>query len=137
MRLWTAVWLLVSAVLGVFVVLNWQVLTAQTAVNLVVARVTAPLGLVMLGAMIVLALLCLAFIVWLETRTLLELGRAGRSATAADRDALAELRAHLDRGVGELKTQAGASMDGLSARLDRVEQVVKDMSQRVSHGGVV
>lgn len=137
MRIWTMIWLLVVAATGTFVVANGQVLMAQTAISLIVAEVTAPLGLVMLGAMAVLALLCLIFVVWLETRALLQVGRLGRSTTGEPgRDVLTALQAHLDRQFGDLKSQTSASTDNLFSRLDHVEQVVRDLAQTVGHRDV-
>lgn len=135
MRVWTIVWGLVVVIIGSFVAVNWQVLSAQTSVDFVVAQVTAPLGLLMVGAMAALALLGLLFVVWLETRALLQLGRAGRDAQAAAAlDALAGLRTDLDRQLGDLKAQTGTSADNLFARLDHLEQMVRDLSQRAGHG---
>ncbi len=45
----------VVAIIGAFAVLNWSTLTAPAPLNLVIAQVQAPLGVVMLGLAAVLA----------------------------------------------------------------------------------
>jgi uncharacterized integral membrane protein len=95
MRFWMIVWSFVAVALGVFVVANWRVLSAQTALNLVVAQVTAPLGLVMIGAIVVMTLL---YLVLLETRALVQTSFT-RSPAGGEpsRRAISELRTDLER----------------------------------------
>lgn len=70
--------LLLVVLMGAFVVLNWAVLTTPATLDLVVAQVQAPLGVVMLGASgLLIALFFVAYLQnqissLLETRRLLK-----------------------------------------------------------------
>lgn len=55
MRLRTVLILAVLVLVGVFAMMNWQAITAPTSLNFIVARVEAPLGLLMLAAIGMLA----------------------------------------------------------------------------------
>lgn len=120
MRFWAVFWALIGTAIGAFTWANWQVLTARTAVDFGVAQFTAPLGLALLGAMAALALFFLLFLVWIETTALIQLGRANRRATVEPAAAtMDEFRLDLER--------------SMSARLEQVEQVVKDAVTRLEH----
>lgn len=134
MRLWVVLWLVFVAAGSVFTIVNWQVLTAQTAINLLVAQVTAPLGLVMLGAMAALTLLYLLFLLWVETKALIQIGRVNpRAAAEPASTPMTEFRTDLERQLGELRTETAESTRNVIARLEHVEQVVKDEVDRASH----
>ncbi|MDH4063731.1 MAG: hypothetical protein OEW19_04970 [Acidobacteriota bacterium] len=106
MRIWTIFWLTIVAVIAVFAVANWQVLMAPTTITLLITEVTAPLGLTLLGVIAGLALLFLVFLVWLETRALVELGYARRTLRpepgSVPRE---EPRAELEREVVALRAE--------------------------------
>lgn len=125
MRIWTFFWLIVVAITATFAVVNWQVLTAPTNIDFVFAQATAPLGLVMLGAMVALGLLFLIYLVWLETKVLVDMGRAGRAAPPAQAVPVEELRTDLERQIAALRGETIDSMRSLSDRFEHVEQVVK------------
>lgn len=55
-----------------FIILNWFTIIAPTALNLTVAEVNAPLGLMMLGILGVLYAVFLTFMVYLQTPVLFE-----------------------------------------------------------------
>lgn len=126
MRIWTAFWTVVVAVLAAFVVANWPALAAQTTVHLILTTVTAPLGLIMLGVVLGLSVMFLVFLVWLETRAIVELGRAGRQASSASSDALDRHLTTLEQQVSGLRTETGEAVRDLVERLGHVEQVVKE-----------
>src|SRR3970282_780147 len=108
MRLWVTLWVAVAAMLGVFSIVNWQALMAPVALDFIVAQVTAPLGVAMLGAIAVLTLLYLLFLVWLETKALLQIGRSGPGA------------------------ETDGSMRNVVARLEHLEQALRDEVGRLS-----
>jgi len=133
-RFWTIFWLLVVAVVATFGVANWQVLMASTDINLLFAQVTAPLGFIMLGAIVTLGLLFLIFLVWLETKVLVDLGRTNRSASSASSGApIADLRADLERQLSALRAETNDSMRNVLGRFEHVERVIKDEVGRASH----
>lgn len=117
MSLWITLWIAVVAAVGAFSVVNWHVLMAPVALDFIVAQVTAPLGVAMLGAMAVLTLLYLLFLVWLETKALLQIGRSGSRAETEGsmRDVVARLE-HVEQA---LKDEVGRVSDLLTAHVDR------------------
>lgn len=132
MRTWATVWVLVVAIVAAFAVANWAALVAPTAINLVLAEVTAPMGLTMLGAILGLMLLFLLFIVWLETKALVEIGRAGRPLNQTAGLPIGELRAELDREFSGLRAETSESMRTVITRLDTLERAVKDEIERTN-----
>ena len=75
MKIRALILLLVLGIFLAFMVLNWGTIMAPTMLNLGIAEVNAPLGLVMLGMLTVLAALFLIFTVYLQTSVLLEARR--------------------------------------------------------------
>lgn len=127
MRFWTIFWSLVAAIHAVFVIANWRVLTAQTELNLLVTRVTAPLGLVMLGSMAALTLLFLVFVVWLETRALVRAGvKRTPDGTESSSQAFADLRTTLERQLGGFQDETAQSLQEVRASVERLEQLVRE-----------
>jgi hypothetical protein len=122
MRVWAIFWAIVAVFFGLFVVANWQVLTLQTSINLLVSQVTAPLGLVMLGVMGVLTLLYLLFLVWLETRVLVQL----RSTVLAKR---------MDRVEQVVRDEVGRIDHRLSARLEEPPPPARFDEPHMKHVG--
>lgn len=113
MRVWMIFWLLIAAAVAAFAAVNWSVLTAQTIVNLGWAEVSAPLGLMMLGTLALIAVIFLVFVVWLETRVLMQLRpvgiTSGRETAGQD-----EIR----------RAEANESINALVSRLERLEQTM-------------
>lgn len=134
MRFWTIFWLLVVAIVATFGVVNWQVLMASTNINLLFAQVTAPLGFIMFGALVTLGLLFLIFLVWLETKVLVDLGRTNRPASSPSSGApIADLRADLERQLSALRAETTDSMRNVMGRFEHVERVIRDEVGRASH----
>jgi len=123
MRLWVTLWVAVVAMLGVFSIVNWQALMAPVALDLIVAKVTAPLGVAMLGAVAVLTLLYLLFLVWLETKALLQFGRA--DSRAETERSMRDIVARLEHVEQALKDEVGRVSDLLTAQVNRPEPHVK------------
>ena len=123
MRLWVTLWVAVVAMLGVFSIVNWQALMAPVALDLIVAKVTAPLGVAMLGAVAVLTLLYLLFLVWLETKALLQFGRA--DSRAETERSMRDIVARLEHVEQALKDEVGRVSDLLTAQVNRTEPHVK------------
>jgi hypothetical protein len=129
MRIWTFFWIVVIAIVGTFAVVNWSVLAEPTNINLVFAQIIAPLGLTMLGAIVGLTLLFLFFVVWLETRALIERGRAEHVSHHAASIPIAEVRTTMDREFSGIRAETGEAMRAIMARLDNLERVVKDVER--------
>src|SRR4051794_38627789 len=101
--------LLLLVLTGVFVLINWPAVTAPGALNLGLATVSAPLGMVLLGVIVVLAVMYLGTVVYLQGSALLD-GRRLSKELQAQRDLadkseasrFTELRAHLNTELARL-----------------------------------
>lgn len=103
------------AILSLFALVNWGSFTTPTNLNLLVARIDAPLGLLMLivvGALTVVFLLMVARVeiaALLESkRTVKELDAARRVAESSEASRLEGLRQHLDRELAALNVKLDA-----------------------------
>ena len=67
MKIRTLLLLLILATVAVFTLLNWTAFMAPTALTLGVMEVQAPLGLVMLGVVVLLTAVFLLYVVYLQT----------------------------------------------------------------------
>ena len=66
MRFRTLFLFLVLALTGLFALLNWQAFTAPTTLSLVFGTVEAPVGVIMLGVVLVLGAMCLAYLIYVQ-----------------------------------------------------------------------
>jgi hypothetical protein len=121
MKLSTLLFAVIVVFVAAFSIANWQVIVAPTDLSLVVTSVRAPLGLILLGMVLLVTVVFLAFVVYLQTSVLLEsrrhareLGAQRQLADQAEASRFTELRAFLD---GELK--------GVNARIDRSQEELK------------
>ena len=119
MRVRTVLILAVLVVVGVFALMNWQSITAPTRLDFVIARIEAPLGLLLLGAIGVLSVFFLLMLAKSEIAMLLESRRvakelegARRMAAEAESSRVESLRAAV---LGEL-AQINKKLDALSGR---------------------
>lgn len=133
MRFWMVFWSLVGLSLGVFVIANWGVLLEQTTLSLVLTRVSAPLGLVLLGAMAALTVLFLVFLVWLETKALVQFRPLTSPDSAQGDKLLAGLRGDIERDLGEFRAETTESFRAVMARLEDLEQVVSSGGRSSDH----
>jgi len=100
------------AVVAVFAALNWPVFMAPTALNLGFTSVQAPLGLVMLGALVIITLAFVAYMATWQARTLSEsrmhakeMARLHTLADKAEASRIAELRALVVREGEQMNAQ--------------------------------
>jgi uncharacterized integral membrane protein len=139
MRLPTLLLLVVLIGILAFAAVNWSVITAPTTVSLLVADVQAPLGLIMLGMILMVTVLFLAFAVYLQTRVLLDARRHSREmqeqrelADRAESSRFTELRAFLETELRRLSEQVEQSRTGVTGRVDQAEQ---DLRTTIEHSG--
>ena len=104
MQLRTLLLVLALALTATFATVNWSAFVAPTTLSLVFTTIEAPLGLIMLAITAVIAVLFLAFIVYLQTSVLLEARRHAKAletqrqlADQAEASRFTELRAFLER----------------------------------------
>lgn len=132
MTLRTLVFLVVFGALTAFVLVNWEILNAPTALSLAFTEVTAPLGLVMLGFIVLVTVLFLSYIVYLQMSGLLETRRHGKELQAqraladeAEASRFTELRAYLEAEFARSAEQRNNLEQSIRARLDALESQLK------------
>ncbi len=129
----------VLALFLVFMVLNWTTIMAPTTLNLGIAEVIAPLGLVMLGMIALLTALFLIFIVYLQTSVLFEARRHAKElqtnrelADKAEASRFTELRQFMD---AEIAKQASIQAESKSAVLTKIEVLSADIHRAIDISG--
>jgi uncharacterized integral membrane protein len=139
MKLSSLLLILVLAIIAVFSALNWTVFLAPTELSLGYATVQMPLGLVMLGLLVFVTALFLAFIVYLQTSVLLEARRHSRELQAnrdlaenAEASRLKELRTFLE---AELTRQSDFNAESRTALLERIDQLERDIRTVTEQSG--
>ncbi len=122
----TAFTLFFLVILGLFAWLNWGEISRPTALSLGLTRVEAPLGLVLLAALVGVSLLYLLFTWGLETAALLEVKRYAREvlhykklAEEAEQSRYTELRKYLEEALARLEKGQKEAIQALEARIDR------------------
>jgi uncharacterized integral membrane protein len=128
MQIATALLILVLALVAGFAALNWSAFTTPATLWLGVATVEVPLGLLLLGAMALVALLFVAGAIVERARTGLQARRHARElsvqrdrADLAEASRVAELHEFVAAELARQAKAADASRDGILARLDRME----------------
>lgn len=139
MRIGTLLLLLVLAATAGFVSLNWDAMLAPADLSIGVATVKMPLGLVMLGLMVLITALFLILVVWLQTSVLLETRRQAKEIKAsreladqAEASRFTELRSFIEAELGQRGGQGGES---LAATLARIEQLDRDLRLSIEQSG--
>lgn len=131
--------LLVLVAIAGFSLLNWNAFITPTPLNLGFADVQAPLGLVMLGALILVAAVFLVYILYLQTTVLLdarqhakELQSNRKLADQAEASRFTELRGFLD---AEHKRRLVQDAESRAAVLARLDQLERDLRVAVEQSG--
>ena len=139
MRIGTLLLLLVLAATAGFVSLNWDAMLAPVDLSIGVATVKMPLGLVMLGLMVLITALFLILVVWLQTSVLLETRRQAKEIKAsreladqAEASRFTELRSFIEAELGRRGGQGGESQ---AALLARIEQLDRDLRLSIEQSG--
>ncbi|MDR0457578.1 MAG: LapA family protein [Burkholderiaceae bacterium] len=120
--------LIVALVIVVFVASNWPAMTAPTDINLLLAHGHAPLGLILLGLMLLLCAVFVVFVAYLQGTVLLETRRHARElaaqrelADSAEASRITELRGYLEQEITRLSTVVENHANEVLARIDRAE----------------
>lgn len=131
--------LIVIALIAAFVMLNWSAILAPAEVFIGVTTVHAPIGLVMLALLVLLAASFLVFIMFLQTSALLESRRQSRELKAnreiadkAEASRFTELRGLIE---SEMRKQAEAGAAAHAALLERVAQLERELRRSVEESG--
>jgi len=121
--------LVIALLIVLLAALNWTTLATPTLISLGITSVTAPLGLIMLGLTVLLAILFVAYVLTLQGSVLMETRRHNKEmqvqrdlADKAEASRLAELRASVDAQLQQHALDARTARDNVIARIDRLEQ---------------
>ena len=128
MRARSIVLILVLALIGAFAFLNWQVISQETALNLGVMQVQGPLGVVLLGLTILLALVFLFYVLYMQTGILLDGRRQAKEmeqqrslADQAELSRFTELRNYMQGELLAAEKRSQEQQAQLLAKLERLE----------------
>ena len=135
MRLRTGFLLVIVLLIAALAFLNWGTLSQPTSMSVGFTQVTAPLGLVMLGLTAVLAIVCLAYVFYLQSSVMLETRRHNKEmqtqrdlADKAEASRFTELRNYLD---AQEQARAARNSELLSRLTTRIEQMESTFKSRV------
>jgi hypothetical protein len=135
MGLRSGILLVVVLLIAALAVLNWGIVVAPTVMSLGLMQVTAPFGLIMLGLTVLLAVVCLAYVLWLHGSVMLETRRHSKEmqvqrdlADKAEASRFTELRNFLE---AQENTHMARNAERHTALLARVAQLETAFRQRV------
>jgi uncharacterized integral membrane protein len=121
--------LVVVLLTALFALINWSSFTTPTTLNLGFTMVTAPLGMVMLGIVALIAVMYIASVVYVQSVALLETRRMSRELEAqreladkAEASRLTELREFMNGEMQRMQRQHDDLRMALFARMDQMEQ---------------
>jgi len=125
------------AALAIFAALNWDALTARTALSFVLFTVEAPLGLILMGFALGFAVVLLGYAAAQRTTLLIEARRHAQELKAqrdiaerAEASRIEELRLQLERETAALRTAIEQAANGLAASIGQVEDKLDRSLQR-------
>ena len=132
MRIINFILLIALVALVIFAAINWQAIMAPVPLSLLFGNVEAPLGLILLAATGLLALLFLGFVVYMQSSTLVirrklnkEVEEQRNLANEAEASRFTELRTYLETELQQLKAQGSEVHEKVESRLTEIETVVK------------
>ena len=133
MSLRTLFFLLVCAAIAAFVGVNWTEMNRPTELSLIFAHVTAPLGLVLVGLMVLLFLVFVGVMAFTQGTVLMETRRHARELAAqreladkAEASRFTDLRQHLDQEVARLGDAVERQKQDTLSRIDRAEMGLRE-----------
>lgn len=129
MHVRTVVMLVALACVALFAAVNWSAIMAPTTLSFIFTTVEAPLGLILLTATALLAVLFLAFIVTMQTSALMETRRLHKEvesqrklADQAEASRFTELRNYLTAELQKMAQENASTAARLEARLRETDQ---------------
>ncbi len=139
MKLHTLLLLIALSVIASFVALNWSVFVVPTDLSLGITVVKMPLGLLMVGLLVILTALFLVYVAYLKSSALLESRRHLRElqfhrerAEKGEASRLAELRNFLE---AEMLKQADLNEKFKTDLFARVEQLDRNLRSVIEESG--
>jgi type III secretory pathway component EscR len=132
MGLRTGVLVVVVLLIAALAALNWSVLAAPTAMSLGFMQVTAPLGMIMLGLTVLLAIFFVAYVVYLQSSVLFESRRHTKEMQAqrdladrAEASRFTELRNFLETQENAHMARNAERHAALLARVEQLEAAIR------------
>jgi uncharacterized integral membrane protein len=132
MPLRTILILFAAGALALFAALNWGAFTAPTTLRFGFGTVDAPLGLIMLGLMVLLAVLFLAFVIYLQTTVLIDTRRHARELQAqrtladeSEASRYSQLRQFLEDELQKDRQQRERGQADVLAKLDQLHRELR------------
>jgi Tfp pilus assembly protein PilX len=139
MRFRTLLLIAVILMVAAFVALNFEAILQPTQLNLGLSETQAPLGLVMLGMLVLVFVVFLLALVYFQTSHLMEVHRITREAAGqrnladkAEASRFTELREFLRTELQLTATRDNASSAQL---LERMDCVKADLTQTIEQNG--
>jgi len=125
--------------LTVFTLANWAVLTATTTLSFVIFEIEGPLGVILLGAMVVLVTLFVLYAMALRTKMLMashrhsqELQAQRKLAEAAEASRLSGLQAQMVDEFAQLRDVIKALDDQMAEREKSINQSFDEATNSLS-----
>ena len=135
--------LIAFALIGVFITLNWALISQNMPLNFGVAQVDAPLGLVLVGMLISLSALFLLYIVYMQANMLLENRRRDKEMTeqraladTAEASRFTDLRQYLQEEINNIARAREDHKLQIMARLDRMENALAGNGKPAAAPGI-
>lgn len=132
--------LFILLLIGAFTALNWEAFLAPTELSVAFTTVRMPLGIIMIGILVILTCLFLAFVVYLQGSVLLEARRHSRElqtnrelADKAEASRFTELRVFLDQELVKQALQNNNDKASILVKLDRLENEIKTSLEQSSN----
>ncbi len=141
MRISNVLLVLIAAAIAMFAMLNWNTITTPAILDLGIATVQAPLGLVMLGLLILFVISALVFVVYAKTAGLFrerhharEMQAAQNLAENAEESRFVDLRNLIAEELKALEERNDERMAAMMAKLDHLEKGLGHAMEQLPHG---
>ena len=132
MRIRSLFLLLILTLTGAFTALNWNVFLTNTTLSFGLATLQAPLGLLMLGLLVLVVAYFLVYVLYLQSTVLFDTRRNAKElqlnrelADKAEASRFTELRGFLDAGLKLRAEQDTAAQQAVMAQLDTLEKALR------------
>jgi uncharacterized integral membrane protein len=129
MRFRTLFLYIVLAFTVLFALLNWPAFTAPATLSLVFGTVQAPVGLVMLGVVILLGAMCLSYLIYLQGSALMDSRRHARELQAqrelvdkAEASRFTEMHRFITAELRRIEDMHADTRALLATRIEEMEQ---------------
>ena len=139
MRIRTLLMLVFCVLVAAFIALNWNELSRPTPLNMGFVQTQGPLGLVMLGLMLLTILVFGTYALAIQTASLLETRNHAKEiktqrelADKAEASRFTELRTLIERTANDSRTQAIEAQQVLAEQLQALQ---KDMRAAIENSG--